>query len=355
MPDPRTTQAPLPSPTAQDDAPAAAAKAASSGPAWRKLLGRTMGMLESRTFKLGFVVVMVVLGIWAIVSKWSGFKSGLDQIGVVAVIEALACVVVGLLLNMQVWRGLLAASGSRLPVRAASRVYFIGQLGKYVPGSVWPVLTQMELGRAYKVPRERSATTVIIAMTIGLASGLLATLVGVPFMDGGEAGTYWWAFLFIPILLVVLHPRVLNPILNRGLRIIGRPAPEHPLTLRTVLVAIGVNVLAWFANGLQIWVMANRLGAHGGHVLLVSIGAYAFAWCVGFLIVVAPAGAGFRDAILVATLAPMLNGNHGEALAIAVVSRLVTIIADLLGAAAAGVFALRTTAAPSAEADPATR
>ncbi|WP_169739983.1 lysylphosphatidylglycerol synthase transmembrane domain-containing protein [Actinospica robiniae] len=355
MPDPRTKQAPLSAPAAQDDAPTAAGKAASSGPAWRKLLGRAMGALESRTFKICFGVGMVALGIWAVISKWSGFKSGLDQIGPLAVLEALACVVVGLLLNMQVWRGLLSASGSALRVRAASRVYFIGQLGKYVPGSVWPVLTQMELGRAYKVPRERSATVVIIAMTIGLASGLLATLVGVPFMDGGEAGTYWWAFLFIPVLLVILHPRVLNPILDRGLRIIGRPAPEHPLTLRTLLIALGVNVLAWFANGLQIWVMATRLGANGGHVLLVSVGAYAFAWCVGFLIVIAPAGAGFRDAILVATLTPLLNGRTSEALAIAVVSRLVTIIADLLGAAAAGVFAVHAAAAPTGEADPATR
>jgi uncharacterized membrane protein YbhN (UPF0104 family) len=134
---------------------------------------------------------------------------------------------------------------------------------------------------------------------------------------------------------------VLNPVLNRGLRIIGRPAPESPLTLRTVLAAIGVNVLAWFANGLQIWVMATRLGAHGPHVLLACVGAYAFAWCVGFLIVIAPAGAGVRDVILVATLVPMLHGDHGAALAIALVSRLVTIVGDLAGAAAAGAIGMR--------------
>jgi hypothetical protein len=192
-------------------------------------------------------------------------------------------------------------------------------------------------------------------MTIGLASGLLATLVGLPFMSGGAAGTYWWAFLFIPVLLVFLHPRVLNPILDRGLRTIGRPVPERPLTLRDVLSAIGLNVLAWFANGLQIWVMATRLGAHGGHVLLVSVGAYAFAWCVGFLIVVAPAGAGFRDAILVATLAPLLGGDHAAALAIAVLSRMVTIVGDLVVATAAGAFGMRSAARAVSAPDAATR
>jgi uncharacterized membrane protein YbhN (UPF0104 family) len=340
MPDPRTTEALVPAPPVDAQSPAPVT------PAWRRMLGRALHVLESRAFKLGFVAAMVALGVWAVVKQWAEFKSGLDRIGPTAGLLALVCVIVGLLLNLQVWRGLLGASGSPLRPRAASRVYFIGQLGKYVPGSVWPVLAQMELGRAYKVPRERSATSAMIAMTIGLASGLLATLIGLPFMEGeegGATGTYWWAFLFIPVLLVCLHPRILNPVLCRGLRMIGRPAPERPLTLRTVLIAIGVNMLAWFANGLQIWVMAVRLGAHGGHVVLVSVAAYAFAWCVGFLIVLAPAGAGVREVILVATLTPVV-GSYGMATAIALVSRLVTVVADLAGAAVAGAFGLRSSA-----------
>ncbi|MBR7833711.1 flippase-like domain-containing protein [Actinospica durhamensis] len=339
MPEPRTTEAPVSAPATPDDASPDAPTQGGRG-----LLGRVMHALESRSFKIGFVVLMVALGVLTVVREWSGFKTGLDSIGIMAGFEALLCVLVGLALNLQVWRGLLAAAGSRLSVRAGSRVFFIGQLGKYLPGSVWPVLTQMELGRAYKVPRERSASIAIVTMTIGLASGLLATLVGIPFMDSGKTGTYWWAFLFIPVLLVVLHPRVLNPILERGLRLIGRPAPEQPLTLRATASAIGVNMLAWVANGVQIWVMAVRLGAHGGHTLLASIGVYAFAWCVGFLIVIAPAGAGVREPILVATLQPMVH-SYTAALAITLVSRLVTILGDLIGAALAGAFGLRTATA----------
>ena len=32
---------------------------------------------------------------------------------------------------------LLAGFGSRPPLRGASQVFFVGQLGKYLPGSVW--------------------------------------------------------------------------------------------------------------------------------------------------------------------------------------------------------------------------
>jgi len=253
------------------------------------------------------------------------------------------------MLTMQVWRSLLTAAGSKLPTRAASRIFFIGQLGKYVPGSVWPVLTQMELGRTYKVPRQRSATVAMLSMMIGLTSGLLATLIGLPFLSGGSARTYWWAFLFIPVLLVCLHPRVLNPVIAFGLRLMRKPAPETPLTGRAIATAIVVNVASWFCYGLQIWVMTARLGVHGGDTLLAAVGAYALAWCVGFLFVLAPAGAGIREVILIAELSSMTGIGSGAATAIALVSRGVTVLGDLAGAGVAALLGRGTATAALTE------
>lgn len=338
MPDPRTTEPDAPTASAtprRQEAPASGV---------RRLLARVLRVVESRLFKLGFVLAMVALGAYAVVNQWSDFKSGLDRLGVMAALEALVCVLLALLLTMQVWRSLLAAAGSRLPFSAAARIFFIGQLGKYVPGSVWPVLTQMELGRAYRVPRQRSATVAMLAMMIGLTSGLLATLVGLPFMAGGSARSYWWVFMFIPVLLVCLHPRVLNPVIARGLRLLRKPAPESPLTGRALAGAVTLNLGVWLCFGLQIWVMTARLGVHGPDTLLTCIGAYALAWCVGFLVVVAPAGAGARDVILFATLSPLLP--TGAATAVVLVSRGVTTLADLVGAG--GAVLLRHRALPAA-------
>ena len=335
MPDPRTTEADAPTVAAEPPRPAA------PPPAWRRVLARLLRVAESRLFKLGFLLAMVALGVYTVVHQWAEFKSGLDQLGVMAAVEALACVVLAMLLTMQVWRSLLAAAGSRLSVTAAARIFFIGQLGKYVPGSVWPVLTQMELGRAYRVPRQRSATVAMLSMMIGLTSGLLATLIGLPFMARDSAHAYWWVFLFIPVLLVCLHPRVLNPVIARGLRMLGKPAPESPLGARAIAQAIVLNLGVWFAFGLQIWVMTARLGVHGGDTLLACVGAYSLAWCVGFVVVLAPAGAGAREFILIATLTPMVHA--GPATAIALVSRGVTMLTDLGGA---GIAALLRHGAP---------
>jgi hypothetical protein len=49
-------------------------------------------------------------------------------------------------------RAALAALGGRPPHAGAMRVFYLGQLGKYLPGTIWPAVTQMRLGRDYRVP-----------------------------------------------------------------------------------------------------------------------------------------------------------------------------------------------------------
>jgi hypothetical protein len=208
---------------------------------------------------------------------------------------------------------------------------FIGQLGKYLPGSVWPVLAQMELGHSYQVPRHRSATASVLTILLALLSGLLAALVTLPFVAGSTP--YRWAFLAAPVLLVLLHPRVLNRVLERLLRLTGRPPLERPLTGRALAGALAWAFASWILFGLQVWFLATRLGAPGGKTAALAVGGFAFAWCVGFLVVFAPAGAGVREVLLVAALGPVLGA--GSATAVALVSRAAMTVGDLLTAGVA--------------------
>jgi glycosyltransferase 2 family protein len=77
----------------------------------------------------------------------------------------------------------------------------------------------------------------------------------------------------------------------------------------------------------QVWVLALRLGAGGPLLLVQSAGAFAGAWCIGFLLVVAPAGAGVREAALILLLGAATS--RPQATVISVVSRLLFVVADL--------------------------
>jgi hypothetical protein len=315
-------------------------------PAWVSAAGRVM---TGRVVRWSFVAVAVALCVLGIRGQWPAVRTALGHLGVLPVAGALLAVLLGLAAGMQEWRALLAALGSPLPARAAARVVFIGQLGKYVPGSIWPVLAQMELGRAYQVPRRRSATASLLTMLFSLAAGLLAALLTLPWLAGGATAGYRWAFVLVPVLVAGLHPRVLNPVLRRLLRLVGRAPLDQPLTGRAVATALAWALASWVPYGAQVWLLAARLGAPPGRAAVVAVGGFAFAWCVGFLAVFVPAGVGVREVLLVAALGTVLT--VGDATAVALVSRLLMTLGDLCVAGLA-VLGSRSGRAPVAGSEP---
>jgi uncharacterized membrane protein YbhN (UPF0104 family) len=295
------------------------------------LVKRAIG---SRLLKWAVVVVAVGVGAYEIHKEWNQVHQALGQIGFLSSLWALLALLGMQFAALKVWQILMAGLGSPLRLPVAGRILLIGQLGKYIPGSVWPILAQMELGARAKVPRSRSATGSVLAMIVSLVAGLITAMVTLPFASRNAA--YLWVFLIVPVVVVCLHPRVLNPLIDKLLTVAKRPALEQPLSGRLLFHAFAWSFTAWLFNGLQIWFLAEKFGAPAGKTALIALGGYAFAWCVGFVVIIAPAGGGVRDVLLIAALTPVIGGP--AALAVALVSRAVNTISDLLvaGVAAAG-------------------
>ncbi|GAA2084935.1 lysylphosphatidylglycerol synthase transmembrane domain-containing protein [Actinomadura alba] len=304
-------------------------------------------MTRKKLIRLGFLVVALGFGAWAIAGRWAEVSDGLTRLSWPLLAGSLVAVLAALVAGMLMWRALLADLGSPLPFTDAAKVFFVGQLGKYIPGSLWPVLAQMEMGKDLGVPRPRSAAAFFLTYPIYLVSGLATAVVTLPAFAGDSVARYAWLLLLLPVLVVGLHPRVVNAVLGYGLRLLKRPPLERPLTRRGVLASVGWAFVGWAAYGVHLALIVAGLGATGPQAMILSFGAFSLAWCLGFLVVVAPAGAGVREVAMVAALAPVLDG--GSAIAAALCSRLVVSAGDLVCAGLAGLAARRTKA-PLAEA-----
>jgi hypothetical protein len=285
---------------------------------------------RAQAARLAFLALTLAAGAYAVAKQWGRVREGFEDLGPLPLIIALLPALASVSAMMLAWRGLLGSLGSPLRLRPAARIFFTSQLGKYLPGSVWPVVAQMQLGRAYRIPRARSAAAAALAMLVSLVTALVLAAATLSVAGGARSAGYWWAFAAVPVLLAGLHPRVANPALKTIFRVTRRPAIE-PLTGETIRKTAGRSLVGWLLAGAHIWVLAVALGAAPWRTLLLGIGGYAFAWSVGFLIVFAPAGAGVREIILVAALQPVLD--PGKATVVALASRLVTIVADLVAAA----------------------
>ncbi len=270
---------------------------------------------------------------FALWAQWAQVRHALTGVGPGPLAVSTAAALAANLGMMLAWRSLLADTGSPLPLRPAARVFFLGQLGKYVPGSVWSVLGQVELARDLRVPARRSAVAALLTLAVSLATGIAIAAATLPVALAADAARYLWVAPVLPAVAACLHPRVLNPLVGLAFRLLRRPAPEQRLSGRGLLRACGWSLAAWGCYGLHLTVLAQAAGGHGAALALAGTGAFALAWTVGLLVVIAPAGAGVRETVMVLCLAPCLP--RAAALVVALVSRLLLILADLALAAAA--------------------
>jgi glycosyltransferase 2 family protein len=176
------------------------------------------------------------------------------------------------------------------------------------------------------------ATTLLISV----GTGLLVAVALVPLASLDTLGRYRWTALALPVVALLATPPLLNRLLGLGLRLVRRAPLPRPLSLAGALRSMGWALAAWLCYGGQVWLLAHHLGVAGGLPLLLQVtGAFAGAWCVGFLLVVAPAGVGMREAALILLLGSSMS--RPQATVVAVVSRLLFIAADLGWGSVAGL------------------
>ncbi len=294
---------------------------------------RLPGPTARRTALVVLLLAGLSLAVLWFAGEWSQLREGARQLSAGPVVGAFLSVLASLWLAMLSWRALLHGLGTEVPVRAAARIFFVGQLGKYVPGSVWPVLAQMELGASYGLSRKVIGTASLLALGIAVPVALAIGLLAVPALLSADGSAYLLLFLVLPLAGVLLSPPVLNPLLDRALRLARRsPLPQRLTGGTVVLVALyaaGGHLLL----GLQAYLLARDLGASGALLLPLAVGAFALASSAGVLALPVPAGAGVREAVLVVSLSPVLP--VGQSLLLALVSRAILTAGDLAVAGAA--------------------
>ena len=206
-----------------------------------------------------------------------------------------------------------------------------GEIGKYVPGGVWPILGRGELARRHGVRRGgrlRVGRPVPRGALPGghVRGGRRPARRSSP---GTTARDRSRCVLLLPVGLVALHPRVLAAALRFVERVTRRHVDLELPSWRQSVTLVSLYVPAWLAIGAATWVVARALDPDAD---LWQVGAAAvLSWIVGFVLVPVPGGVGVREAAFVAAAGSL---DPGIAAATAVAARAAFVIVDAVGAGA---------------------
>jgi hypothetical protein len=235
----------------------------------------------------------------------------------------------------QAWRSLLTGFGVAADRRDAAAAFYVSQLGKYLPGAVWPVVVQVELGARWSVPRRVMLTVGLQLILVVTTSGILIGSLLLPWSSPSGISRYAWLLALVPLALVALHPRLLSSVLDTLSVKTGGHALGARASVSGLLRASWWAALMWLLLGVHLAILMAAFTTIGPLEAAAAVGGMGLAWAAGIAFLPAPAGAGVREAVLMLTLSPFIGRE--AALAIAITSRALLVLVDVvLAAIAAG-------------------
>ena len=239
-----------------------------------------------------------------------------------------------------IWKEVLVRLDFRLDFRASLRIYLASEFVRYIPGNVWHVLTRILWVGKYGASRTIAFTSMTIELITKLAAGAFIFAMSLLFWGNvGAIGSLFHGSLFIVVgvvtflaLLILIHPRILNGLLNIALRVLKRDSVVLTVSYKDILLVTLAWCVSWIIAGSAFFVLLLAIWPATTMAMLpLCIGIYAIAWDFGFITFITPSGLGFRELAITALFALSLPSVPVALVAIlALLSRAVSTLAELL-------------------------
>ncbi len=243
-----------------------------------------------------------------------------------------------------VWSWILKAF--RQPCRQlwAIRVYLITNIAKYVPGNIWHFYGRITAVSQAGGSLGPATLSVLLEPLLMAVAALIVALIcaGLGWLKTSYDLRIWGLQIFLLVtILLGIHPRILNPVMNRLSRIKGnaRETKASDLSSYPLLPLLGeIGFLLIRGTGFFLSIVALQSVAPTQIPQL--FGAFSLAWVAGLLVPGAPGGMGVFEAVAIALL-DHSQFSAGIILTAVALFRSVSILAEILAAGLAWSFKLK--------------
>ena len=276
-----------------------------------------------------------------LVSKWDEVSDAFSQVDAINLLLSLLFGLAAMTSIGWIWVTMIVARSHNVRHRNAMSWYFTGQLGKYVPGGIWPIVGRAELAVRNGIPRLDAYASTGLSLVTTYAAAVVTIGIGAAATTGHRL-----IAILIAIGLIVTYVAFAQPSLRAVLiRVASRiSSSASSLTDPKRLARLTVlHIPAWILMSLSTSVTATAFGANIGIADMLFI--TTTSWLAGFVVVGVPGGIGVREAVFT-SLAGGIIGTP-MAISLALMSRVVFIAVDLSGALISNVISRLNSSAKS--------
>jgi len=233
------------------------------------------------------------------------------------------------------WRYAMLTLGQKPGVYEAFRAYYIGHLGKYVPGKVMVLVIRTGLVQSERTKITAAGASVFVeTMTMMAVGAFVAALIAAIEFRQTEHGNLPW-LLALGIMVGTMLP-ILPPVFHFVAQ--KCKIQLEGLSFRTLAIGWILNIPVWIMLGVSLWLTMQGLGIKSESVITelpFFILAISLSIVAGFVSML-PAGLGSREAVMILVLATFFATHPtgaieplGTAIIVATVHRIISILSEL--------------------------
>ena len=220
---------------------------------------------------------------------------------------------------IETWRRTVVAWGERLSWNDAMRIWFVSNLGRYVPGKVWQIGAMGALAQDAGVSGVAAVGSSLVVNLVNLLAAALVVL-----LSGAKqiAPDTLLPGLILFAMFAIATPWALPPLVRLARRITGWKIAEPRIPPRAMLTALVGCTFAWALYGFAFRLLAMALFGHASGTASSYIAVFTLSYLIGYLVLFAPGGIGAREIALTAMLPAAGLESGAAATLLVLVSRL---------------------------------
>lgn len=318
---------------------------------------------DSRAFRavqVAFVIAVLWFAWWLLAERWLEVRALRARLTPDwwRIAGSAGIVLLSYAVLIATWRSMVDAWGGSLAPFTAARIWFVSNLGRYVPGKVWQIGAMGAMARhAGVAPIAAAGSAVVISLVNVVVGFVIVGATGAPLVrsviPGAGTGPMVVALVLMSAVLLTL-PWSLPRLTRVAYGLMGRPAPgdDGALPPRAIWIAALGCGTAWLLYGVAFRELAvGVLGSASGDAS-AYVAVFTLSYLLGFIALFAPGGIGVREVTMATLLVAAGLAAGPEAALLVIVSRLWLTVLEILPGVVLLAFSSRATRVLNQESSP---